>query len=125
MFIEIIKADFRIIPAIATSAVVFSKALFVGAAAIALTTAASAQELVKVDFRFDRSLSTEENYVVFEKTARRACDDGSILVTFGQERACRADLLNQVVAKTMEPSLVAYHQQMIRGSKGPISLTSR
>lgn len=125
MFIKIIKAGLKIIPAIATSAVVFSNSLFVGATALALTSVASAQELVKVDFRYDKSLLTEENYAVFEKTARRACDDGSNLVAFGQEKACRADLLNQVVAKTMQPSFVAYHQQMILGSKKPTSLTNR
>ena len=125
MFIGITKADIKIIPAIKTSAFIFSKALFAGAAAIALTTAASAQEMVNVDFRYDRALSTEENYSAFERTARRACSHSSVLVTFAQERACRTDLMNQAIAGTRQPSFAAYHQQIVHGSTEMTSLTSR
>lgn len=90
-----------------------SKALAIGFAAFALTSAASAQEAEKVEFRYDMTASIEANYAAFERTARRACDSASVLYTFTMEQACRADLLDQAVPATKQDSFIAYHQQMI------------
>lgn len=90
-----------------------SKALVIGFATIALTTGASAQEREMVEFRYDTTASIEANYAAFERTARHACDSASVLYTFTMEKACRVDLLDQVVPATKQDAFIDYHQQVI------------
>lgn len=90
-----------------------SKALAIGFAAVTVTSGAFAQEAETVKFRYDKTATIEANYSDFKRTARRACDDGSILYSHTLEQACRADLLDQAVPATKQDAFIAYHEQMV------------
>ncbi len=91
---------------------VLSKAFIAGFVAVVSTTTVSAQEMRTTSFRFDKSISTEENYSNFERTARRDCSNISDLATYGAKKECRRDLMNKAIAATKHLPMIAYHDQM-------------
>lgn len=88
---------------------ILSKALIIGTAALLSTSAASAQTDPSFSFRYDRAASVEQNYEVFQRTAKRACESQTLLMTYSKQRECRNSLVSQAVAATKLGSFVAYH----------------
>ncbi len=104
---------------------ILSKTIIVGLTAAVSTTATSAQEMQITNFRYDKTITTESNYAVFERTARRACAHVSSLDTFRVRKECRRDLMDQAVAATKQRPMIAYHDQMIGESQQTTVLTKR
>lgn len=86
-----------------------SKALIAAAALLSTTAPAFAQDAITAEFRYDRTLSVEQNYAAFARTAKRACDDISPMVGARGQNKCRASLIEQAVAASKVGELIAYH----------------
>jgi hypothetical protein len=81
---------------------------------IALAGAASAQTRFQAQFTYDNALSTEQNYAVFQETARRACavtpmEVGGMTNKMRYEAQCKARLLRDAVRASGHADLVALH----------------
>ena len=92
------------------------RAMAICFAAVTVTSGALAQDAETVKFRYDKAASVESNYAHFERTARRACDDASVVYSYTMELACRAALLDEAVPATNQDAFIAYHAQMTANS---------
>ena len=79
-------------------------------------TAFAEKETFKANFTFNKSLSVEQNYASYERTANKACRVdprmvGGIANKVNIERDCTQRLLTDAVAASGKADMIALHAQ--------------
>lgn len=93
------------------------KALIAGSALFAIAGAANAEDRFSVEFSYDPAAPVETIYDDLQQTARTACrsslrQNGSVGQKSRAERACRAQVVESVIAASGNAGLVAFHAGM-------------
>ncbi len=90
------------------------KTLIASSVAVIIAGAASADDVVEAEFRYNRDEPIATLYAGFEDTARDACrityrEAGGLSAKRAIERNCREDLLAKAVQIINDPVLTAFH----------------
>lgn len=93
--------------------------------AIILATTASAQEVDKIDFRFDAVNSIADSYDTFQQPVNRACNFGSALNSFSKQSGCHENLIGEAMAATGRSGMIAHHRRQVGGNPLIVSLAER
>lgn len=102
--------------------------LIIALGAVVLSGTAAAETTFQVEFKHNPRAPAEDNYVSFERTARKACavdikEAGGVLNKKQLERACSARLMNDMVDATNDLAISALHAE--RTGLPAIAIASR